>query len=52
MFGWESRKEKIARGAKISPEKKLEGIRMMNELADMVLSKRQKLIRRKIRAAH
>ena len=51
-FGWETRKEKIIKGAKMSAEKKLEGIRLMNELADMVLSKHQKSSRRKFRGAN
>ena len=33
----------------MSAAKKLEGIRLMNELADRVLSIRQKLLRRKLR---
>ena len=49
MFGWGGRKEKALRGAKISPEKKLEGIRLMNELADQVLTVRQKIRRQKLR---
>ncbi|MDD5583745.1 MAG: hypothetical protein PHV55_01635 [Candidatus Omnitrophica bacterium] len=48
-FGWETKNEKILRGIKISAQKKLEGIRLMNEMADAVLSKRQKLARRKLR---
>ncbi len=52
MFEWESRKERVLRGVKISGEKKLEGIRLMNELADKVLTKRQKLMRQKLRGAH
>jgi len=50
-FGWETKKEKVLRGLKISPGKKLEGIRLMNELADKVLNGRQKLARRKMREA-
>lgn len=49
MFGWETRKEKILKGTKISAVKKLEGIRLMNELADKVLTNRQKIIRQKLR---
>jgi hypothetical protein len=49
MFGWETRKEKILKGTKISAQKKLEGIRLINELADRVLTQRQKLIREKLR---
>lgn len=49
IFGWESKKEKIQKSIRISAEKKLEGIRLMNELADQVLGKRQKIIRQKLR---
>jgi hypothetical protein len=48
-FRWENGKERTQRGIKMSPEKKLEGIRLMNELADKVLSNRQKLSRQKSR---
>jgi len=48
-FGWETKKEKISKALKISSEKKLEGIRLLNELADKVLTRRQKLMRRKLR---
>jgi hypothetical protein len=49
MFGWESERAKIIRGAKISLEKKLEAFRLMNELSDRVLTLRQKLARRRLR---
>jgi len=49
MFGWETEREKILKGAGISAEKKLEGIRLMNELADKVLTNHQKAMRRKCR---
>jgi len=49
-FKRETHKEKVLRGARISPLKKLEGLRLMNELADMVLTKKQKAIRRKLRS--
>lgn len=49
MFRWSTKKEDILRGAKISLQKKLEGIRLMNELADKVLTSYQKMIRRKLR---
>jgi len=49
IFRWETEREKILKGAKISAEKKLEAIRLMNELADKVLTKRQKAIRKKMR---
>lgn len=52
MFGWTTQKENILRGAKISLWKKLEGIRLMNELADKVLTNRQKIMRRKLRGRH
>jgi len=48
-LGWESEREKALRASKISPFKKLEGIRLMNELADSVLSLKQKQLRRKTR---
>ncbi len=49
IFKWESERERILRGAKISPLKKLEAFRLMNELADKVLTNKQKAIRRKLR---
>jgi hypothetical protein len=49
MFGWEQEKEKALRWARISLEKKLEGLRLMNELADRVLTKEQKAVRHKLR---
>ncbi len=49
MSEWETKKEKIARGIKISPLKKLEAIRAMNELADAALTEREKKARRKRR---
>ena len=49
IFQWETEREKILRGARISAEKKLEAIRLMNELADLALTKRQKMIRQKLR---
>lgn len=48
---WETKKERILRGMRISAERKLEGVRLMNELADKILSKRQKVIRQKLRKA-
>lgn len=48
---WETDRERVLRGSRISPKKKLEGIRLFNELADRVLSGRQKLIRQKLRKA-
>jgi hypothetical protein len=49
MNKWPSAKEKTVRGSSISPQKKLEGMRLMNELQDKVLTLRQKLLRRKLR---
>jgi hypothetical protein len=49
IFKWETKKERALKGIQISAEKKLEGIRLMNELADKVLSRRQKTIRQKLR---
>ncbi len=49
MFGWESEKAKILRGAKISVGKKMEAFRLMNELGDRVLTLRQKIVRRQLR---
>ena len=52
MFGWETRRQRLVRASKISAAKKLEGIRLMNELADRVLSLKQKRARRKLRELH
>ena len=51
-FEWKSREEKFLKGFEVSPLKKLEGLELMNELADKVLTKEQKLIRRKLRERH
>lgn len=51
-FGWDTGREKFLRGLRISAEKKLEGIRLMNELADKVLTDKQKRIRRRLREAN
>jgi len=51
-FGWATQRENILRGVKVSLQKKLEGIRLMNELADKVLTLRQKLMRRKLRESN
>ena len=51
-FRWVTEKEKILRGFKIAFKEKLEGIRLMNELADRVLTRNQKVMRRKLREAH
>lgn len=48
-FKWETKQEKARKGRKISAGKKLEGLRLMNELADEVLSAREKVIRQRLR---
>jgi hypothetical protein len=48
---WETLKERVARGAKISPLKKLEALRAMNEFSDAALTKSQKTARRKLKRA-
>ena len=50
-FGWETKKDRILIGIRMSADKKLEGIRLMNELADKVLSDHEKILRRKLREA-
>jgi hypothetical protein len=52
IFKWTTEREKILRGAKISPAKKLEGIRLMNEFADRVLTRRQKWVRQKLKQSN
>ena len=49
MFGWDTKREKILKGARISAKNKLEGIRLMNELADKVLTNEQKAMRQKLK---
>ena len=49
---WETKREKILRGLTISPQKKLEGMRLMNELSDKVLTRHQKIARQKLRKAN
>lgn len=48
-FNWGKKRERLLRGVKVSAEKKLEGMRLMNELADKILGVRQKAARRKLR---
>lgn len=52
ISSWETKKQRILRGMKISLKKKMEGLRLMNELADEALSARQKTVRRKLRTMH
>jgi len=49
ISGWETEKERALKGVRISAQKKLEGIKLMNELADRVLTKYQKAMRQKLR---
>jgi len=49
MFGWDTKREKILKGVRISAKNKLEGIRLMNELADKVLTNEQKAMRQKLK---
>jgi hypothetical protein len=51
ILKWETKQGRVLKGMRMSGEKKLEGIRLMNELADKVLSKHQKRIRQKFRKA-
>jgi len=48
-FVWQSERERILKGLKISAAKKLEGLKLINELADKVLTKQQKVIRRRLK---
>lgn len=52
IFEWESEEERLLRLMKIPPKKKLEWLRQMNEFIVKYSSKRNKLIRRKLREIH
>ncbi len=49
IFKWETEKERLLRFVKISPKKKLKWLRQMHEFIVKSSSKRDKLIRRKLR---
>lgn len=49
IYKWETKKERILRGLRISAKKKLEGFRLMNELIDKALGRRQRILRQKLR---
>ncbi|MFH1775952.1 MAG: hypothetical protein ABH952_00085 [Candidatus Omnitrophota bacterium] len=49
IFKWETKKERLLKFIKISPKKKLEWLRQMNEFIAESSSKRNKLIRWKLR---
>jgi len=50
IYKWPTDKENILKGAGISIEKKLEGVRLLNELTDKILTKRQKKLRLRLRS--
>jgi len=49
IFEWETEKERLLKFIKIPPKKKLEWLHQMNELIVKASSKRDKLIRWKLR---
>ena len=49
MFQWETENERLLRFMKIPPKKKLEWLRQMNEFIAKASSKRDKVLRRKLR---
>ena len=49
IFKWETEKERLLRFMKISPKKKLEWLRQMNDFIVKSSSKRDRLIRWKLR---
>jgi hypothetical protein len=49
IYKWETDKERLLRFIKIPPKKKLEWLRQMNEFIVKASSKRDKLIRWKLR---
>ncbi|MCX5677833.1 MAG: hypothetical protein NTY76_01850 [Candidatus Omnitrophica bacterium] len=51
IFQWESEEDRLLRFMKIHPTKKLEWLLQMNEFVYKFSSKRQKKLRRKLRAA-
>ena len=48
-FDWESEEERLLRYMKISPKKKLEWLRQMNEFMAKFSSKKTRAIRQKLR---
>lgn len=51
MFGtWETQRERLTRFMKISPKKKMEWLRQMNEFTLATSSKKTMAIRRKLKA--
>lgn len=49
IFKWETEEERLLRFMKISPKKKLEWLWQMNEFITKASSKRDMLLRRKLR---
>ncbi len=49
IFKWQTSKERLLKFMKISPKKKMEWLRQMNELIVKSSSKRDRLIRWKLR---
>ena len=49
IFEWESEEERLLRFMKISPKKKLEWLREMNEFLAQATSKRRIALRKKLR---
>jgi len=49
IFKWQTTKERLLRFMKISPKKKMEWLRQMNEFIVKSSSKRDRLIRWKLR---
>ena len=52
IFKWETEEERLLRFMKISPKKKLEWLRQMNEFILKSSSKSDRLIRWKLRKIH
>ena len=49
IFRWESEEERLSRSIKIPPKKKMEWLRKMHELISKYASKRERLLRQKLR---
>ena len=51
-FGWETEKERILRFMKISPKKKLEWLNEMHEFIFKATTKKDRLLRQKLRESY
>ena len=49
IFKWETEEERLKRHMKISPKKKLEWLRQMNDFIEKFTTKKQKSIIRKLK---